>query len=1724
MQKKTPTIGYLMFNFDAGYQLAVWQGVDDAIREHGANIISYVGGHLDAPESKQRNIVYDLVDTANLDGLIVMSSTLGSRVTLERLQQFLHSYGSLPMVSIGLGVPGLHNVLVENQTGLRQAIRHLIEAHGRRRIAFIRGPVGYEEADLRYQAYAETLAEYDIPLDPDLVLPGSFQPEDGTAAVGLLLDQRRVTFDAIAAANDFMALGAMEALQKRGVKIPQEVAIVGFDDVVDARSVMPPMTTVRQPLHEQGRQAVEMMMALIAGESPAKEVILPTELVTRQSCGCFSEMALQAMTPPTVTGGATVGDGTAVTTTLRQQRQEIITHLQDNDTLHYAGRDAGWAAELYDNFLADLTDDTTSQKGAFLSALEKFLNESAKTGDSVIEWQNVISQLRRLTLPLLGTGELLTRAENIWGQARIVIGEVAERVQYTQRHETAGQARRLNQIGSQLITTFDLSALADILAAELPQLDVRSCYLALYEDPAFPTTLSRMIMAYDEHGRVSLDAHDPLFPTRQLVLPGMLPTDRTYSMMVQPLFFQEEQLGFVLFETNNRKGLIYETLQVQISSSLKGALLVEKEAKRAHQLRNVAEISTATSTILDKTELLQHVVDLTKERFGFYHAHIYLLDADGQALSLAAGAGQIGRQMVADGWRIPLIREQSLIAEAARGGDIVIVGNVRQAKSWLSNPLLPDTYAEMAVPLIAKGKVIGVLDVQSDKVGGLEESDANLLRSLANHVAVSLTNAILFTQTVQTKEEAEQAKELAERSRREAETAREEAETARQMMEVQVWQTTGQAELNNQIRGEQDIPTLANNIVRQLCNYLGAHIGALYIANADDLELAGSYAYSLAEGHGRFRFGEGLVGQAAAEKTPKIITAVPDNYITVRSGLGQMAPRHIMVVPFTYEEHVVGVLEIGTLTQFEEAQLTFLNTAMSNVGIAFNTAQARARINELLAQTQRQAEELQAQGEELRVANEELEAQTESLRASETKLKEKQQELEATNVQLEEKAAALEESSLALYEKQVALDKQNRDLKTAQQELERKAEELALASKYKSEFLANMSHELRTPLNSLLILAGLLAENKDGNLNEEQVESAKIIYSGGHDLLNLINDILDLSKVESGKMIFNFEPLPVADLVSQVRTQFGHVAEEKGLALNIHVADDAPTSIETDRMRVLQIIKNLLSNAFKFTSQGSVDLEIARPGSQVSLLRSGLDPAQAVAIVVRDTGIGMTPEQLKIVFEAFQQADGSTSRQYGGTGLGLSISRELAAKLGGQIDVVSERGQGSTFTLYLPIGTTRQENVADVVVTAVTTPLPPLTAVPDAPPAPTPAPPTPFLPDDRATLQTGDKHLLLIEDDPRFAKIVYNFAGENGFKCLLAGDGATGLALVREYQPQAVILDLNLPDMSGWQVLDVLKNDPATRHIPVHIMSVEEEVLDAYHKGAMGYLTKPINQESLAGVFSKIEKFIAKEIKSLLLVEDDPLSRRSIVKLLGGSDVQISEAEHGQMALDLMKTQRFDCIILDLSLPDMTGFELLNQMNGASANTQCPIIVYTGRDLTPEENHQLMKYADSIIVKGVKSPERLLDETALFLHRVVSDMPAEKQQTIKHLHDHETILKGKRILIVDDDMRNSFALSKLLSDKGIVVRIAANGQKALDLLEQEPIDLVLMDIMMPVMDGYETTRHIRRLPQYGSLPILALTAKAMKGDREKCLEAGANDYLPKPIDVDRLFSMLRVWL
>ncbi len=988
------------------------------------------------------------------------------------------------------------------------------------------------------------------------------------------------------------------------------------------------------------------------------------------------------------------------------------------------------------------------------------------------------------------------------------------------------------------------------------------------------------------------------------------------------------------------------------------------------------------------------------------------------------------------------------------------------------------------------------------------------------------------------------------------EAARMEAETARQTVEAQMWQTVGQALLNKQMRGEQTLTALADNVIRQLCQYLDAQVGALYMLQSDSpmeqtLLRVGSYAYTRRHVTGdTFALGEGLVGQAALEKRVLILEVAPADCLLLRSGMGEVTPRTIVAIPFLFADEVIGVIELATLGQFIPEQIQFLEVAMENVAIAFHTAQARRRIDELLMQTQQQTEELQLQGEELRATNEELEAQAESLRASETRLREKQTELEMSNAELEEKSHALEESGAALRQKQVALDQQNQELLLAQEELERRAAELARASQYKSEFLANMSHELRTPLNSLLILARMLADNEGGNLTEEQVESVNIIYNSGADLLNLINEILDLSKVEAGKMEFIFAEYNLSDLFDIMRAQFAHIAETKGVEFELTLASGAPPVMESDEKRVAQILKNLLANAFKFTEKGKVQLQISCAVPPSVLAQLGLDSQEMLAFAVRDTGIGITQEQQKHLFEAFRQADGSTSRKYGGTGLGLTISRELAAQLGGAITLESEYGQGSTFTLYLPVRHQRAAHpekapeVKEVVVESHET-APAKTAPAKTPeailqPAAAEATPEPravtpylpvFMPDDRDAVVNGDRVLLVVEDDESFARLLYEYAHKKGFQCLLAGDGKYALSLVAHYRVDAIVLDLNIPELNGWEVLEILKENPETRHIPVHIMSAADIDLSAYQKGAIGFLSKPITRSELEQAFDRITQFVSREIKSLLLVEDDDTLRHSVIRLLSGDDVKIMGAATGRTALEILQTQPVDCMILDLTLPDISGFDLLQTLTDDAALPKCPVIVYTGKALTPEENQALFKYTDAmsqpprVIIKGSKSPERLLDETALFLHRVVANMPAEKRQTIKRLHDRDALLSDKHILIVDDDMRSAYALSKVLGAKGLNVSLARSGEKALEMLQTDPdIDLVLMDIMMPVMDGYETIRRIRGQLHLHDLPILTLTAKAMKGDQEKCIEAGANDYLSKPVDVERLLSMLRVWL
>jgi CheY-like chemotaxis protein/signal transduction histidine kinase/HAMP domain-containing protein len=937
------------------------------------------------------------------------------------------------------------------------------------------------------------------------------------------------------------------------------------------------------------------------------------------------------------------------------------------------------------------------------------------------------------------------------------------------------------------------------------------------------------------------------------------------------------------------------------------------------------------------------------------------------------------------------------------------------------------------------------------------------------------------------------------------------------------WHKTGKNELNRIIVGQDDLKILAAEMLNFLANYVQAQVGTLYVLSKDGL-LTLEAGYAVDPQHvaaPAIALGQGLVGQAAVEKKVIHRTDIPKDYFRINSSLGNSLPRQIVAVPLLFKDALQGVIELGSFEAFSTDKLDFLQKTSIAAAIAVRSVQNQTRRKELLEQTQQQARQLQAQEEELRVANEELEEQTRSLRQSREQLKQQQEELQAINEELEEKSQYLEEQK-------EQISSRNRALEVARAQLEQRAQELELASKYKSEFLANMSHELRTPLNSLLLLSRDLEENAKGNLDTDQVESAGVIHNSGGELLQLINEILDLSKIEAGQMVLKIDDVDLQETAATLKQGFKPVAAQKGLDFEIDMAEGLPASIRTDAQRLLQILKNLVSNALKFTDQGAVTVAIHLPAVDTDLTRSGLNPRQCVAFCVKDTGIGIPADKQMLVFEAFQQADGGTARKYGGTGLGLSIARELTKLLGGEMQLVSEVGQGSSFTLYLP-----REHVARTAASRADSPV----AVRTRPPAPvrtSPAgvpenlsQPEPLirLADDRERITPDERWILVIEDDANFAKILLEECRAKGFKAIVADSGEAGLLLTEQRLPEAILLDIRLPGMSGCTVLKTLKNNPKTRHIPVHIITVEETALENMQGGAIGFTTKPASRQDLEEVFENISSVVDKKIKDLLLVEDNPAMRRGIVKLIGDPEIQIEEVGSGAQVLAALGEKSFDCMILDLGLPDMSGFELLERIGAEPDLILPPVIVYTGRELSREEEIELRKYAETIIIKGVKSEERLLDEVSLFLHKTVSSMSPAKREMIITLHQREDMFSEKTILLVDDDMRNLFALSKILAERGLQVIKAEDGQKALALLDSHPqIALVLLDIMMPVMDGYQTAREIRKQARFRDLPIIALTAKALKDDRNKCIAAGANDYLAKPVDIERLISMLRVWL
>ncbi|NKF22586.1 response regulator [Solimonas marina] len=920
-------------------------------------------------------------------------------------------------------------------------------------------------------------------------------------------------------------------------------------------------------------------------------------------------------------------------------------------------------------------------------------------------------------------------------------------------------------------------------------------------------------------------------------------------------------------------------------------------------------------------------------------------------------------------------------------------------------------------------------------------------------------------------------------------------------------------------------------VLSYLCPLLGAGYGVLLHAHEDGaLQAIGGYGYTERRGQARVTR-DGLTAECLRRGQPVTLKPVPDDYVRITSSLGNAAPRIVQFWPLRGATTTIGVLELASFAEFDERTTELVTEATAMLGLMLEALGNALRTRELLEESRAQSEELQASEEALRVQQEELRTANEALNTKNEALEEQGLRLRASEEELRAQTEELRTTNESLGEKSRELNAFNDRLLAFQQELEVKNRDLEQASRYKSEFLANMSHELRTPLNSLLILAKDLADNGTGNLTGEQVESAQIVYDSGRNLLNLINDILDLSKIEAGRMDVQWETVELQAITANAERNFRRVAQDRGLRFTVDIAAGLPPKIHSDGSRIAQILTNLLGNAFKFTHQGEVRLTIARADDDaLPVLPGALQRERTVALTVQDSGIGIAAEKLARLFQPFEQGDGTTSRRYGGTGLGLSISRALAHLLGGDIVVGSTPGQGSRFTLLLPDDGAVDHAVngddTDVAPahTALATALPvievPMPAAEPATVAEVPATEVPRvaqIPDDREQLQPGDTCILVVEDDGAFARVLADMTRRKGYRVLVATDGQSGLALARHYRPTGILLDVDLPVMSGWTVMEQLKADAATRQIPVHFVSANDDVSRGMAMGAVGFVTKPATRESLDAAFQRVLGSSEGTRRKVLVVEDDPVARRAVSHLLSKQPIDLHEADTAADGLDRISTQAYDCIILDLTLPDASGFEFLERL--AQRGPVPPVVIYSARELTREEDLRLREYTDSIVIKGAQTPGRLLDEVSLFLHAVKK--PSSPTSTAQTPSD----LAERTVLVVDDDMRNVFALSKTLRGQGLKVHVAQDGHKALLQLEQHPeIECVLMDVMMPGMDGYEATREIRKQPQWRELPVIAVTAKAMKGDREKCLAAGANDYLTKPIDVDKLLSMMRAWL
>ena len=906
--------------------------------------------------------------------------------------------------------------------------------------------------------------------------------------------------------------------------------------------------------------------------------------------------------------------------------------------------------------------------------------------------------------------------------------------------------------------------------------------------------------------------------------------------------------------------------------------------------------------------------------------------------------------------------------------------------------------------------------------------------------------------------------------------------------ERQLWFAQARTELAQVMGGNPTVPELARSIIQFFSRFLDAPVATCYVCEGSSLTLAASLATG-SPAPQTLQLGEGLLGASAQDGKLRLLVGLPANYLQLGSSLGAATPPNVLIFPFLRGDKVAAIAEFAALNPPDDDALEFLRRAGPDVALALLSAQTRKHVADLLSETQIQAQLLQS-------SNLELEEHAKALKESDEQLRAQQEELEAFNEELEEKNQILSQ--------------QTRALEQGHSEIQEQTRKLEMASRYKSEFLANMSHELRTPLNSMLILAKLLTENEFGNLSADQVESARVIHASGTDLLNIISDVLDLAKIEAGHIDVIAEDVPLADLARRIEQQFRPIATEKHIDFAVVCAEGLPATLQTDPVKLAQVLRNLVANAFKFTHHGSVRLEIRPLDANLDADVYARHGPSGIVFSVRDTGIGIAADKLQLIFEAFRQADGTTSRSYGGTGLGLSISKEYASILGGEITVKSEPGVGSTFTLYA--GKPALQTGPS---TAPLRPAPTLAADPK-----------PHLIDDRANLNDGDYIVLIIEDDPYFARILCDMAHRRNFRCLHADDGALGLKMAQHYRPHAILLDVMLPTMDGWTVLDRLKEDATTRHIPVQLISAHDDLYNATAHGAIGFLRKPVSKEQLDLVFARTEALHHRTISKLLLLAVGNTSVPELASHLASNGVEITHAASIQNALAALKDSPQDCVVIEVGAEGQP-LSLLELLVGNAALQPPPVLIYTTRELSAAEDELIRRYSDRLTIKSVRNVERLLDEATLFLHTDMANLSAEQARLINAGHDYEAMLRGKTALLVDDDMRNTFALSKILRGKGMSILVADNGQRALEILQKEParrVDVVLMDIMMPVMDGYEAIRAIRADVKLTRLPIIALTAKAMPEDRRKCLAAGASEYLAKPVDATRLLSMLRVWL